>query len=126
MGETLDGGGGLGDLDVLVLGALEPTGLLVVGEAVARQLLPGVDVARATRGADQEHGLAEASEATQGVVGGGAARVEDHPELAESNAAAQCADEVDGQVDELGVATGDEEREEAARLGPVQVGELLG
>ena len=125
-GQALDGGGGLGDLDLLELGAAESTRLFVMGEAVARQLLPGGHVARAARGADQEHGLAEAIEAAEALVGGGAAGVDDQAELADADTARQLADESDGEVNELGVAAGDDEREEAPRVGPVQIGELLG
>jgi hypothetical protein len=42
------------------------------------------------------------------------------------DAATQSAEEVDGQVDEHGVAAGDDEPEEAARRWPEQAEELLG
>jgi hypothetical protein len=44
VGDDLDDGGRLGDLDLLLLGADISAGLLVVGEGLAGQPLPGVDV----------------------------------------------------------------------------------
>ena len=124
--DAADRGGRLGNLDLLGLGALVATGLLVLGELRARQSLPPVGVAAATRRADQEHGLAEAVETAKSVVGEGGSGVEDDAKLTELDAPAQRADEGDGSIDELGIAGGDDESEKAARLGPVQVEELLG
>src|SRR5215813_3597592 len=102
--DALDPGGRLGPVALLVLCPDVAPGLLVRREALARQSLPSIDVALATRRSDQEHDVARPIETNQVLVALRGAGIEDQSQRLELDEALQLAEHALGEVGERDVA----------------------